>query len=275
MRALVTLVLLLLVVGIHLVHVNADAIAEALFGSPPSFGRPAATAAPPASPAGAEAWSAPTAAAKAEAPASTAAPAVPLLGDEWTAATVDGLLAQHPELRLDAEETVRLKDIYVYCQNVRTAYEAGIAEVLSITPTRAKIRIPPYPEAGARLQQMWEDELTAELGEERSLEVEARLGETFDVAFKMFGAGAQHLEVDLVRAEQEGWAYRILAQLEFADVDSPELGLDESRLFSTTGTYVLKPETVATGEWRPLAKHFPRLPESGAEAPVESAPAAR
>lgn len=267
MRALVTLVPLLLVVGIHFVHVNADAVADALFGPTPMFRQAQPEAAQPVRRTAKEAKPATSSPARSETEqtavaASAPAPAlVPLLGDAWTAATVDGLLAAHPELQLDAEEAMRLKDVYVTCQNVRTAYEAEIAEVLSITGNHARIRIPPYPEAGARLQQMLEEELTAELGELRSLEVEARLGETFDVAFKMFGAGAQQLEVDLLNNTRDGLMYRILARLDFADMEGPAQGMDESRLFSTTATYVLKPETVATGEWRPLAKHFPRLPE--------------
>lgn len=264
MRAFVTLVPLLLVVGIHFVHVNADAIANVVFGPTPTVAswpvKPTRSAERSTA---RKAGAAKTPDMRAAAPAVEAPPAdpIPLLGDDWTAATVDGLLAAHPELQLDAEEAMRLKDLYVTCQNVRTAYEAEIAEVLSISGNRARIRIPPYPEAGARLQRMWEEELTAELGESRSLEVEARLGETFDVAFKMFGAGAQQLDIDLLNNTSEGLMYRINARLDFADMDDPEMGMDESRLFSTTATYVLKPETVATGEWRPLAKHFPRLPD--------------
>lgn len=268
MRSLVTLVPLLLVVGIHLVHVHADAIADAVFGPTPSVApwpvKPNAPS-PRPSPGNEASTAAPQSRASSTAPVSQAAEPIPLLGDDWTAATVDSLLDRHPELKLDADEALRLKDVYITCQNVRTAYEAQIAEVLSITANRARIRIPPYPEAGARLQRMWEEELAAELGDSRSLEVEARLGEAFDVAFKMFGAGAQLLEVDLLDNTRDGLMYRINARLDFADLDAPELGMDDSRLFSTTGIYVLKPETVATGEWRPLAKHFPRLPEPGDE----------
>ena len=188
----------------------------------------------------------------------------PLLGESWMAETVDGILAQHQELNLTAEEVAGLKDVYAYCQNVRTSYEADIAQIVSLNDNRARIRIPAYPVAGARLQQMFHEELKAELGEQTYGDVDDYLGNTFEVAFKWFGASVQELDVELKRDPAAGLLYRIVARMDFADTVEPELGQNETRLFSTTAHYVLKPETVATGEWRPLARHFPRLPDVGA-----------
>jgi hypothetical protein len=199
--------------------------------------------------------------APASAPEAPAAPPVPLLGDQWLAATVDALLENQPDLKLTADEVAGLKEVYGYCQTVRTSFEADIAEVLSLTGTHARLRIPPYPVAGARLQQMFHDELKAELGEERYGDVDDHLGDTFEIAFKWFGAAVQVLDVELKRDPTEGLLYRIVARMDFADTVDPELGQNETRLFSTTSQYALKPETVATGEWRPLARHFPRLPD--------------
>ena len=189
-------------------------------------------------------------------------PSAPLLGERWMEATVDALLAEHGGLGLTPDEVAGLKDVYATCQNVRTTYEAEIAEVLSISGSQAKIRIPPYPVAGARLQQLFNDELKAELGEDRYGAVDDYLGDTFEVAFKWFGAAVQELDVELKRDPREGLMYRITARMDFADTVNPELGMNETRLFSTTSRYAFAAETVATGEWRPLARHFPRLPDA-------------
>jgi hypothetical protein len=185
----------------------------------------------------------------------------PLLGERWAEAMLDEVLKLHPELKLTPEEVAGLKEVYVLCQNVRTSYEAEIVEVESMNSTHARLRIPPYPAAGAKLQQLFHEELKAELGEERYGDVDDHLGNTFEVAFKWFGASVQLLDVELKRDPDQGLLYRIVARMDFADAVDPELGMNETRLFSTTSHYTFKAETVATGEWRPLARHFPRLPD--------------
>lgn len=186
-------------------------------------------------------------------------------GERWTEEMLDALLVEHAELELEPDEVARLKEVYVYCQQVRTEFEAEIAEVLAIDASHARIRIPPYPQAGARLEQMLVEELTAELGEESFERVDGSLGETFEVAFKGFGTGAQLLEVELGGDVGTGLWYRIAAQLDFVDPVDPEAGSDGTPLLTTTSNHLLRAETVATGEWRPLARHFPRLPEPDGE----------
>jgi hypothetical protein len=185
--------------------------------------------------------------------------AAPLNGERWLTATLDGLLELHPELKLSSEEVAQLKEIYAYCQQVRTTFEADIAELVAMGETRAQIRIPPYPQAGARLEALWVEEVSAELGENRFDEIDARLGETFEVAFKGFGTSVQLLDVELRRDPQEGLMYRIVARMDYFDPTETG-GLSSTPLITVAASYDLRPETVATGEWRPLARHFPRLP---------------
>ncbi|HEX2099728.1 MAG TPA: hypothetical protein VHF69_03635 [Candidatus Synoicihabitans sp.] len=193
-------------------------------------------------------------------PATPAAPPI-TSGDRWLETTLDELVRQHPELQLTDDELTRLREVYVHHQHVRTAFEADIAQVTSIDANRARIRIPPYPVAGARLQQLFVADVNQELGPDVSGAVDEHLGDTLDVAFKWFGASAQELEVELKRDPAEGLMYRIVARMDFADVSDPQLGGDDTRLFSITSHYQFRPETIATGEWRPLARHFPRLPD--------------
>lgn len=192
-------------------------------------------------------------------PAATSAPAWD--GERRMEEALDVLLVSRDELELSPDEVRRLKDVYAYGQHVRTSFEAGIAEVLSIDDTHARIFIPAYPEAGARLEQLLVEEFSAELGEEAFARVDGSLGEVLEVAFKGFGAGAQLLDVDLVDDGEAGLWYHIDAQVEFVDPVDPEAGSDGTPLLTITSSHLLRAETVASGEWRPLARHFPRLPE--------------
>ncbi len=110
-------------------------------------------------------------------------------------------------LELTEAESAELKRVFVFHQQVRLRYEADIARVVSTAET-VTITIPPYPAAGAQLQERFLTAIEKTLGPDRTNTLIFRMMPKLEYLFEGFGLDQQEIVVSylLEVSLQDGWA---------------------------------------------------------------------
>lgn len=119
---------------------------------------------------------------------------------EWTATRwlelyIQGAIESRPQLGFSHEEMRIVADTFCTYQLIRAAYEKDLVQEVSFDGTKLVLSIPPYPEAGRKLRDMYYSELDNRLGKERSRLLDDFLGTELDDRFLGFGITHQTIEV--------------------------------------------------------------------------------
>lgn len=125
-------------------------------------------------------------------------------GEAYLRGQIKFLLNSKRELVLSDAEQNHIVEIYYLFQSIRADFEAKLVQDTSSRPDALSVKIDPYPEAGKRLRDLFQQELINKLGRDRFEYLDDYMGEIFDSRFLGFGICVQTVTISVQKWQPAG-----------------------------------------------------------------------
>lgn len=180
-------------------------------------------------------------------------------GAELLASIMGGLMRSYgQDLHLTESEMKALLDSYVFHQQVRSAFEAEVAQ-MTLSSDALTILVPPYPKVGRRLYEMWSGEVTETLGAERADLLLKRIMPLAEPLFHGFGQDTQQIVVKMSASTPREESYEV-TRTQTATKPRPSISGEKSSLFTGNSSgYTVTGQNLDGGEFANFAPYFRQL----------------
>ena len=127
------------------------------------------------------------------------------------------------KVNLTFEEHGKMVEMLCFYQTTRAAFELSMATV-NATSDRLEVKIPAYPTAGARLQELIQQRMAEIVGGERAGTVWADISGDLAGLFNHFGRGPQTIEAQIFSGSGADTVYQFRRSTTWRDASGTEVG---------------------------------------------------